>query len=182
MSDLSSRQKSLLKKLLSSKNMSKLTSLVHGSTEKDWQDISAAVFAVELMRAVKVYIDGASELENSNAGIGGIFFNNADSNKELYSFSENIGAGTNNEAEYHALLRALEIGQEMNISKLDIRSDSELLVKQVNLEYKVKNERLKKLHAQARDRLAGLDWSLSHIRREKNKKADLLSKQALLKK
>ncbi|MBH31516.1 MAG: hypothetical protein CMG71_05940 [Candidatus Marinimicrobia bacterium] len=182
MSDLTPRQKNLLKILLSSENMSKLTSLVHGSTEKDWKNIASAVLTVESAIAVTVYIDGASELENSNAGIGGIYFINTDSEKELYSFSENIGAATNNEAEYHALLRALEIGHELNINKVDIRSDSELLVKQVNLEYKVRNERLQKLHAQARDWLAGLDWSLHHIRRAENKKADALSKQALSKK
>ena len=185
MSDLTPHHKNLLKKLLSTNNISKLTSLVHGSTEKDWQDISSVMLTVEPVRAVTIYIDGASELENSNAGIGGIFFNNVGLEKELkelYTFSENIGAATNNEAEYHALLRAVEIGRELNLNKMDIRSDSELLVKQINLEYKVKNERLKKLHAEARDRLAGLDWSLHHVRREKNKKADALSKQALSKK
>ncbi len=181
MSDLTPHQQCLLKKLFSPENLDRLTSLIEGSTEKEWDGISAALLDQESASAAIVYVDGASELENSNAGIGGIFFNSADSEKEIYSFSENIGAATNNEAEYRALLRALEIGQELNINKLDIRSDSELLVKQINLEYKVKNERLQELHAEARDRLAGIEWSLSHVRREKNKKADILSKQALAK-
>jgi ribonuclease HI len=54
-------------------------------------------------------------------------------------------------------------------------------VKQINLEYKVKNERLQKLHSSARAMLAEFDWTLQHVPREKNKKADTLSKQALTK-
>ncbi|MFL3050304.1 MAG: ribonuclease HI family protein, partial [Candidatus Neomarinimicrobiota bacterium] len=98
---------------------------------------------------------------------------------EFHSFSENIGAATNNEAEYQALIRALDISKKLNIYKIDIFSDSELLVKQINLEYKVKNERLKKLHTKARDKLYNSTWKLSHIRREKNRKADFLSKKGL---
>ena len=65
------------------------------------------------------------------------------------------------------------------IYKINIFSDSELLVKQINLEYKVKNERLKKLHAEARGKLHNSIWKLSHVRREKNRKADFLSKKGL---
>ena len=88
---------------------------------------------------------------------------------------------TNNEAEYTALIRALELSLELNISQLTIFSDSELIVKQINLEYKVKNERLQKLHSSARAMLAEFVWTLQHVSREKNKKADALSKQALTK-
>ena len=102
--------------------------------------------------------------------------------KEFYSFSENIGSATNNEAEYTALIKALELSLELNISQLTIFSDSELIVKQINLEYKVKNERLQKLHSSARTMLAEFVWTLQHVSREKNKKADALSKQALTKK
>ncbi|MEE2876638.1 MAG: ribonuclease HI family protein [Candidatus Neomarinimicrobiota bacterium] len=155
--------------------------MIEGSTEKEWMDIASALLSEESEISVTVYIDGASELDNSNAGIGGIFFNKAKSEKELCSFSENIGAATNNEAEYYALLKAVEIGRELDIKNLDIHSDSELIVKQINLEYKVKNERLQHLHAKARELLVGLDWSLRHVPRENNKKADTLSKQALAK-
>ena len=71
------------------------------------------------------------------------------------------------------------ISKKLNIYKIDIFSDSELLVKQINLEYKVKNERLKKLHTEARDKLYNSTWKLAHIRREKNRKADFLSKKGL---
>lgn len=180
MIDLTSRQKKLLGQLFSPENVRNLTSIIEGSSEREWIDLSTLLLNND-KTTITVFIDGASELENSNAGIGGIFFENQNTSKELCSFSENIGSATNNEAEYRALLKALEIGKDLNMRRLNIFSDSELLVKQINLEYKVKNERLRELHVVARDLLSDFEWHLSHVRREKNHKADMLSKQALRK-
>ena len=181
MSDLTARQKGLLVKLFSPDNIKTLSTLIDDSSDSDWSDLYTALISDKSDNAATVYIDGASELHNSTAGIGGIFFRDGAPDKELYSFSENIGSATNNEAEYTALIRALELGNELNISQLSIFSDSELIVKQINLEYKVKNERLQKLHSSARAMLAEFDWTLQHAPREKNKKADTLSKQAVTK-
>ena len=86
-----------------------------------------------------------------------------------------IGIATNNIAEYTALIRALEKAAAMGLPHLDILSDSELMVKQMNGEYRVKNADLQDLYAEAQDlRRRFQTVTLSHIRREKNKRADEL--------
>ena len=179
MVDLTLRQKELLRQLFSEGNIDRLASTINGSSKQEWIDLSNNLLENEENISATIFIDGASELENSNAGIGGIFYKDQNFSSEFHSFSENIGAATNNEAEYQALIRALDISKKLNIYKIDIFSDSELLVKQINLEYKVKNPRLKKLHTEARGKLYNSIWKLSHIRREKNRKADFLSKKGL---
>ncbi len=179
MVDLTLRQKELLRQLFSEENIDRLTSIINGSSKQEWIGLYNNLLENDANITATIFIDGASELENSNAGIGGVFYKDQNFSSEFHSFSENIGAATNNEAEYQALIRALDISKKLNIYKIDIFSDSELLVKQINLEYKVKNERLKKLHTEARDKLYNSTWKLSHIRREKNRKADFLSKKGL---
>jgi ribonuclease HI len=91
-----------------------------------------------------------------------------------------LGLTTNNLAEYTALVRALERAVELGGKHLLIRSDSELLVKQMNGVYRVKNPQLKVLHDQAtrlRDQFASV--SVVHVRREENKHADRLCNEAL---
>jgi hypothetical protein len=83
-------------------------------------------------------------------------------------------------AEYTALLAALEKAVELGVKRLGVFSDSELLVKQMNGEYKVKNEDLKSLYSEAsalRRKLDGV--TLTHVRREQNKRADELCNIAL---
>ena len=179
MVDLTLSQKELLRQLFSEGNIDRLASTINGSSKQEWIDLSNNLLENEENISATIFIDGASELENSNAGIGGVFYKDQNFSSEFHSFSENIGPATNNEAEYQALIRALDISKKLNIYKINIFSDSELLVKQINLEYKVKNERLKKLHAEARGKLHNSIWKLSHVRREKNRKADFLSKKGL---
>ncbi len=88
---------------------------------------------LEDSESVKLFVDGAADLHTKTAGIGGVFYRNGD---ELFSFSEFIGSATNNEAEYGALIKGLEESQNMNILSIDIFADSELVVKQINGEYK----------------------------------------------
>tara|TARA_B100000315_G_scaffold159447_2_gene147962 strand:+ start:1628 stop:2224 length:597 start_codon:yes stop_codon:yes gene_type:complete len=128
-----------------------------------------------------LYVDGAADLKAETAGIGGIFYlDGGDVEGELFSFSKNIGKATNNEAEYGALIEGLKIGKELNGSQIQVFSDSELMVKQINLEYKVKNERIRKLYDTVTKQLAEYDdWKVKHVGREQNKKADILSKQGL---
>ena len=93
---------------------------------------------------------------------------------------EKIGVATNNVAEYRALIAGLEAALSHGVTDLDVVSDSELLVKQMRGEYKVKNAALKTLSTQAAALARGLD-SVSYIavRREHNELADRLVNEAL---
>jgi ribonuclease HI len=98
----------------------------------------------------------------------------------LAAHGEAIGVATNNVAEYSALVAGLEKAIEMGVSDLEVISDSELMVKQMRGEYRVKNEALKNLSAEA-SRLAREVGSVSYtaVRREQNKLADRLVNEAL---
>jgi len=118
----------------------------------------------ENINAVSLFIDGAADLHTKTAGIGGVFL--GENNEELYRFSEYLDDATNNEAEYSALIRGLELGLELNIMDIKIYADSELVVKQVNGEYKVKHERMRPLHRKAIALLCQYsNWSLQHVPR-----------------
>ena len=98
----------------------------------------------------------------------------------LEEIGETIGPATNNVAEYRALLLGIERAQALGASELDLVGDSELIVRQVKGEYKVKDPTLRELHAQVRAALGGLDrWSIRHVRREHNAEADRLVNDAL---
>tara|TARA_B100000965_G_C19585920_1_gene755751 strand:+ start:1546 stop:2076 length:531 start_codon:yes stop_codon:yes gene_type:complete len=125
----------------------------------------------------ELFTDGASQLDKNNAGIGGLLKSGGDT---IFSFAENVGDCTNNEAEYLALIRGIEMCIEHKIVHVNIFSDSELIVRQINGDYKVKNERMIKLHSKVLDLCSMLtEWSISHVMREKNMEADLLSKEGL---
>ena len=98
----------------------------------------------------------------------------------LAAHGEAIGVATNNVAEYSALVAGLEKAIEVGVSELEVISDSELMVKQMRGEYRVKNEALRDLSAQA-SRLAREVGSVSYkaVRREQNKLADQLVNEAL---
>jgi len=98
----------------------------------------------------------------------------------LDASGESIGVATNNVAEYRALLAGLRRALELGVDELEVVSDSELLVKQMRGEYRVKNEALRQLSVEA----AGLareigDVVYSHVRREHNELADRLVNEAL---
>tara|TARA_B100000214_G_scaffold188035_1_gene135704 strand:- start:637 stop:1155 length:519 start_codon:yes stop_codon:yes gene_type:complete len=134
-------------------------------------------------KSYNLFTDGACEFDDDykpvNAGIGGLLKIN---NKIIFSFSENIGKKTNNEAEYLALMKGIEICVESNILNISIFSDSELVVKQINGDYKVKNDRMSKLHKRTHELLSELkSWKVVHVLRDKNVEADELSKEGLSK-
>jgi ribonuclease HI len=98
----------------------------------------------------------------------------------LEEIGATIGPATNNVAEYRALLLGIERAQALGASELDLVGDSELIVRQVKGEYKVKDPALRELHAQVRAALGGFDrWSIRHVRREHNAEADRLVNEAL---
>ncbi len=93
---------------------------------------------------------------------------------------ERIGVATNNVAEYSALVAGLEKALELGVSELEVVSDSELLVKQMRGEYKVKNETLRGLHEEASDLAERLDRvRYTAVRRAHNELADGLVNEAL---
>ena len=122
---------------------------------------------------ITMYIDGAADLNSKTAGIGGIIYKD---NEKLFTFSEYLDDSTNNEAEYIALIRGLESLIELKLLNVDIFSDSELVVKQISGEYKVKNPRMQVLHQEATSLFSKFDkWSFTHVLRDKNKVADKLA-------
>jgi len=128
------------------------------------------------VKTYSLYVDGAADLNTKTAGVGGVFYNNA--NEEVYSFSEYLDDATNNEAEYTALIKGIKLGLELKLLNLNIYSDSQLIVRQINGEYQVKNDRMKKLHLKVLNLLKQYNnWSINHIMRDENKIADKLSKE-----
>ncbi len=91
-----------------------------------------------------------------------------------------IGSATNNVAEYRALLLAIELAAATGASEAEFIGDSELVVKQVRGDYRVKDANLKPLHAEARAALRSFDrWSIRAVRREHNSAADALVNSTL---
>ncbi|HDY76266.1 MAG TPA: reverse transcriptase-like protein [Candidatus Marinimicrobia bacterium] len=128
---------------------------------------------------VDLYVDGAADLHSKTSGIGGVFYSKGE---EIDTFSEYFGDATNNEAEYSALIRGLQIALEMNVASINIFADSLLVVNQINGEFKVKHENMIPLHANASDLLSEFDsWEINHIPRDQNKVADKLSKAGMMK-
>lgn len=118
----------------------------------------------------EIYIDGGARGNPGPAGIGISVFKNKKSIKEFYYY---IGKTTNNIAEYSALIVALYYIEKNNIDNVNIYSDSELLVKQINGIYKVSNKKLIDYYQEA---IKYKDlFNIYHIKREKNKRADLLA-------
>jgi ribonuclease HI len=100
--------------------------------------------------------------------------------KTILELAKNIGRETNNVAEYYALLAALDYATSHNIPSLRIRSDSELLVRQMQGRYKVKSADLKPLHERASKMAKQLGYfAIEHVRRELNRDADALANVAL---
>lgn len=93
---------------------------------------------------------------------------------------EAIGEATNNVAEYRALLLGIELARERGAEEVELVGDSELIVRQVRGEYKVKQPVLRELNRQVRGSLAAFrDWSIRHVPREQNADADRLVNEAL---
>lgn len=127
---------------------------------------------------LKIYIDGAAQGNPGPAGIGLVVCN--ESGRILENISEYIGENTNNVAEYMALIYALQEGLIRKVQAIQINTDSELLVKQLNKEYKVKDSKLKPLYRQASHLLRGFgEVEVIHIQRDRNRGADRLAAKAI---
>ena len=123
---------------------------------------------------IRAYIDGGARGNPGPAGYG-VRIEDEDGSL-LAELHRGLGIATNNVAEYSGLLAALEWAVARGHRQVQIRADSELLVKQMRGEYRVKHPGLQPLAARARLLVAQLeDVSFQHVRREQNKEADRLS-------
>jgi ribonuclease HI len=128
--------------------------------------------------AVRLWIDGGSRGNPGPSAIG-VVVEDVDG-EVIDNIARFIGTTTNNVAEYRALLAGLEAAAFLGASEVEVVSDSELLVKQMRGEYKVKNEGLKPLHAQAMAEAAAItSFVIRHVEREQNTRADALVNRAL---
>lgn len=141
--------------------------------------IAAALWFVRnKMDKIIIQTDGAARGNPGPAGIGGYIY--LPSGERLLSFSEYIGEATNNVAEYSALLYALKQAVKYKALKVELKLDSELIVKQLQGIYKVKNEGLKPYYFSVKALLNNyLEVEIKHIYREANAEADALANKAI---
>lgn len=130
-----------------------------------------------MMKPVTLYTDGGARGNPGPAGIGGVILQGGE---VLEEFSAFIGEATNNQAEYSALLAGLDRARKYSETTVRAVLDSELVVKQLNGEYKVKSQQLQKLFHQVRSLERHFKKvTYEHTYREDNKRADALVNQAI---
>ena len=160
---------------LNNKEIDALKSHFKDKKNRDNSELEILYKKLEEDNKITLYIDGAADLHSKTAGIGGVIY---DSDEEIFSFSEYLHDSTNNEAEYGALIAGLKHLIKLNLLSPTIYSDSELIVKQVNGEYRVKNDRMIILYNEVINLLSSFNsWSLIHVLRDKNKVADKLANE-----
>jgi ribonuclease HI len=142
--------------------------------------VGAFCFFLEEMKAKKavIWVDGVSRGNPGRAAIGAVI---KDEEGRLHArISRRIGTTTNNQAEYKAIIAALEKAIALGARHVQLNSDSELVVKQINGKYRVKKVALKPLYQKVKE-LAGLleSFTIIHIPRRQNTEADALANRAL---
>jgi ribonuclease HI len=125
-----------------------------------------------------IYTDGGARNNPGPAGIGAVLLD--EKGNEVDSISEYIGKATNNQAEYKAIIAGVKKAKDLDAEELECFLDSELVVKQLNREYRVKDKDLASLFVQVYNlSLSFKKISFNHIRREQNKEADRLVNLAI---
>jgi len=127
---------------------------------------------------VIIYVDGASR---GNPGLAAIGATIKDEQGRLIArISQGIGRTTNNQAEYRAVIAALEEAVRLGAKQVELNSDSEFVVKQIKGEYRVKKATLKPLYQRVKQLQCSLEsFTINHIPRHQNKEADRLANMAL---
>jgi ribonuclease HI len=129
-------------------------------------------------KRLTAYTDGASSGNPGPASIGAVIQDGG--GKVIARISRRIGHATNNQAEYRAIIAALEEALRLGAEEVDIKSDSELVVKQLNGRYRVKKATLRPLYQKVVQLTGSLGaFSIAYIPREQNGEADRLANQAL---
>jgi ribonuclease HI len=125
-----------------------------------------------------LWTDGAARGNPGPAGIGVML--KTRSGDVIVAEGRSIGHATNNVAEYRALLLGLEKALERGVRRVEVRADSELLIKQLKSEYRVKHPGLRPLFEQAAAMLRRFEtFRLTHVRREQNSEADRLANEGI---
>lgn len=129
-------------------------------------------------RHCAIYTDGGARGNPGPAAAGGVIID--DNGAVVAEVSEYLGVATNNVAEYRALVVTLQRALAAGFNEADIYVDSELVVKQLSGEYKVKDAKIFPLHQRARRLLSRFSkYAIAHILRERNRRADKLVNAAL---
>lgn len=137
------------------------------------------------MSRIKVFTDGASRGNPGHSGIGIVIYD--ENNFILRTYKEYIGEATNNQAEYRAILKSLDIIKklrtniEVDFDSVEFYSDSELIVNQINFDFQAKDPDLALLNNKFHVIIKKLNipYTVSHIDRSKNKNADKLANLAI---
>jgi ribonuclease HI len=128
--------------------------------------------------ALRLHVDGASRGNPGEAGFG--VHVTAEDGSAVASLYGYLGKATNNVAEYQALLHGLRFALTRGASRVEVYSDSELLVRQIEGRYRVKNAGLQPLHREAQGLLARFERArVAHVPRERNREADALANRAV---
>ena len=170
-------------KAITKKRVDKLFQDLKGHVKKDDPDISEEEITgtsdiKKEADLIVVNVDGASKGNPGESGIGVAIFD-----KDLNLIDEAcdyLGVATNNVAEYKALILGIKLSTKYNAKRVLFKADSELMVKQIKGEYRVKNAQLKLLFTEAQGLLKKLpNWKIMHVPREENKEADLLANKGV---
>ncbi len=138
---------------------------------------SYIILKMKKSKKLTINTDGSSLSNPGPAGIGIVVYNDQDDIIE--KISKYIGKATNNVAEYKALIEALNFAKDFGADEVRVKSDSELVVKQINGNYMVRDKKLKILLKKALNLIEKIPtFSIIHIPREENKIADNLAKRA----
>jgi ribonuclease HI len=142
------------------------------------RQLFAAEHPVRPRSYVIAHIDGGARGNPGPAGYGAILEDEL--GNRLGELSEYLGKRTNNQAEYAGLIAILEYAKSKGHDAIEVHSDSELLVRQMRGQYKVKSPELRPLYERARELSRGLAWfAIEHVPREKNRDADKLANKAM---
>jgi ribonuclease HI len=131
-----------------------------------------------MIKKAIIYTDGGARGNPGPAGIGAVIYN--EKKEKIAEISKYLGIKTNNQAEYQALIEALKKAKELKVNKVEAFLDSELIVKQLKGEYKVKNKDLASLFLEVYNlKHSFSEINFKHVYREYNKEADRLANEAM---
>jgi ribonuclease HI len=147
----------------------------HVRTCPGWSEVEPAK---RKETVASLYTDGASRGNPGPAGVGVLLLD--ERGRPLLELNRFLGNATNNEAEYQGLIAGLEAAEKLELHRLRIFLDSELVVKQLHGEYRVRNLRLQPLFEEVASRLQRLNsYAIMHVPRERNQAADRLANEAV---
>jgi ribonuclease HI len=170
--------KCILNKIEDIENKIKETEVLCKTLSNDLNEIKLGLQKFNKSIKYSLYFDGCSKGNPGLAGAGGVIYKN---DEEIFNYSKYLGDNkTNNEAEYSGLLIGIEEAIKLGIKSLDVYGDSQLVIYQMLDKYSVNNIRLKEYHNNIKRKISFFDNIIfTHVLRDKNKRADKLSNDAL---